>query len=271
MIPVYLNGKSKPYQFPENWNELTAESLIAISVLLLKKDVSLIERSYIAWKLTDINNDAFGVKASRKPGGYDYFANELIDKLVPATQWLYQKNTLTKQLIPEIEVGESFQFFGTRKLYGPTDAFNNLTIAEFSDTESCLGNYEATNDEMWLNRFLAVLYRPKKKGVKPTAVDYDGDIRQGYNFHLNDFGAVMLSGVDARIKAAVLLWYYGCRNEITEQNSFLFTKGKGSGDGSFTDVIHALAGPKFGTLDEAGRVPLKVALHELKLMHQANG
>ncbi len=185
--------------------------------------------------------------------------------------------------MPAITVAPFYQFFGTRTLHGPADSFNNLTIAEFSDTEECLEQYETTEEELWLNRFISVMYRPAQptNSLKGGPLSFssrqpnaNGDVRVPYNFHANDFIAVMVSRISPAHKAAIMLWYLGCRAEIAAGYKFIFqqTKGKKSKEsGGFTDIIHLLAGPKFGTVEQTGRVLLKVALYELKLMHEANG
>lgn len=265
-----LYNERQTLKLAENWNELSAEQLILIAPSLLQKEVSQPVQAWIAHVLLGIKNKAYNVKASRKKGGYDYYGGELVDRIVPEIQFLFGKCQLTAQLLPVINVRKRFQFFGTTELHGPAESFNNITIAEFSDTESCLTQYEITGDVLWLNRFIAVLYRPQKTKHEIKSPEFNGDMRQVYNFHLNDFIAVMVSKLSIGMKAAILLNYYGCRAEFVECNSFLFEKGKGKGEGTFTDVIHALAGPKFGTVDETGRVLLKVAAKELKLMKESN-
>lgn len=271
MLSVFVNDK-KEYKLPESWNELSGQQLIAIAPILLKKEISIQEQWYVAHTLCGFKSDLYTVEQSRQKNGYDYLANEIREKILPLIQFLFDKNELTKQLIPVIEVAGEYKFFGTTELYGPIDDFNNITIAEFSDTESCLNMFEETRDALWLHRFLAIMYRPKKKKASPHSADFDGDVRVPYNFHCNDLIAVKTGSIDERIKCAILLWYYGCRAEFVANNKFLFQSASSgdSGSGGITDLIHALAGPKFGTVEETGKVLLKVAVRELKLLHEAN-
>lgn len=269
MLSVCLNNK-KTYVCPERWDELSGAQLISIAPYVLKADVPAADRAAIAYYLCGFGDDIFSVKAHRQKDGYDYFANELIDRVIPRLSFLFEKNELTKQLLPEIEVGKKYRFFGTQKLYGPASNFDNLTIGEFSDTETCLKNFDSTGDELWMNRFIAVLYRPRKRIVEPHHPDYDGDIRQPYNFHLNDFISVMVSRLDVRVKCAVRLWYLGCRAALVEQNPFMFSKKTAdkANEGSWAEVIHGLAGPKFGSFEQTGRANLKVVMKELHLLHE---
>lgn len=268
MTDVNYNDK-EVFHLAEDWNELSESQLISIAPFLLKKEVDTSEKAFIAYTLCGFGKAPLSAKAQRETNGYEYFSNELTDKVFPLIQFLFDENNLTKQLIPELNVGAKYQFFGTTMLYGAAENFTTLTIAEFSDTESCLKLYEETQEDVWFNRFIGILYRPKKKNSHAHHHDFDGDVRQEYNFHLNDFIAAMVQKTNPQVKAAILLWYYGCRNQLVQDYKFLFSKTntEAAEDGSWTDVIHELAGPKFGTVENTMRANLKVILKELKLMH----
>lgn len=269
MIPVYVNEQYK-FQLAESWNELTGEQLIAISPMLLQDVVTLPERAYIAHVLCGFKSKFFKLRHFRAARGYEYFANEIYDKVLPRIEFLFTGNKLTTQLLPTIEVPGKYKFFGTTTLYGPASNFNDLTIAEFADCEYCLRKYADTKEEKWLNTLIGVLYRPCKRKAELAASDFDGDKRQAYNFYLNDFMTVMVSKLHPTVKKAILLWYMGCRTAITQQYSFLFTKpneAKAS-TSSWSDVIHDMAGPKFGTLEDTSKVHLRVILKELALLYK---
>lgn len=269
MLQVQLNDR--PYQMPETWNELTAGQLTRIAPLLLQKEVSNAERWFIVWQLCGFGKRLFNRFANRAANGYDYLSSQFIAELFPRIEWLFKKNNLTKNLLPVIEVPRRFSFFGTTRLYGPADNFDNLTIGEFSDCEACLDQWERTKDALWLNRFIGILYRPRLKGLDKTAADYKGDERQPYNFHLNDFLAAMADKLDDRTKSAILLWYMGCRAELTQCFPYIFDKSKAAkegGTGNWVEVIHALAGPKFGTIAQTEKANLKIVFTELTVMQK---
>lgn len=262
MIDVIVNDNKK-YSTPESFDELTREQLIAIAPILLKGNPTPQEKWYVAMQLCGFGDDLYSAQASRKKNGYEYISQEIMTRVQPHIEFVFEKTGLVKQLITVVDVAPKYQFFGTRRLYGPQSEFNNLTIAEFSDTESCLNYFETTKDPVWLHRFIAVLYRPGKKSLRFT-----GDHRLPYNFHMNDFIAEMVSKIDERIKCAILLWYHACRAQLVTDYGFLFSKKNDGEGGSWTDIIHDLAGPKFGNIDETGRTNLKVVFTELRLMHQ---
>jgi len=262
VLQVNINDKGT-YSFPESWNELNAFQLVAIAPYFFQPEITFKQKSVIACHLCSLDYNSLR-------HNNEYFCNEINNKIIPRLDFLFDEIGLTAQLLPVIEVKKRFMFFGTRTLAGPAGNFDNITLAEFSDTESCLSCYQSTKDEVWLNRFIAVLYRPKRKGVNVTAADYNGDERQPYNFYLNDFISTMVSSLSLGTKLAIMLWYLGCRHTLVTDYDFLFTgKNKQKAqEGSWTDVIHGLAGPKFGTVEQTMSANLKVVLKELFILHQ---
>lgn len=264
MTELIVNNKHR-YLLPDTLNGLSGAQLCAIAPVMLKKEPTLEERYSVAYFLCGFGNKYFSIKESLQPEAYQYFSKEVYEQVMPALEFLYAENTLTEQLLPKLRVRKSQRFFGTQLLYGPKKNFENLSIAEFSDAETCLDNYEDSKEDIWLNRFLAVLYRPGKPRTDLT------DQRQPYNFHANDLIAEMVSKLDNGTKAAVMFWYMGCRAQLVKDFSALFGKRQTASAGakaSWTDVIHDLSGAKFGTLEETGQQPVRIIFYELQLLHQ---
>lgn len=270
MITINVND-AHSFTLAEKWNELTGRQLIKIAPYILQPQVSLQQRSFVAYVLCGFGNKFFKSAHSRKYNGYLYFANEIVDKVVPLTDFLYNDIKLTKQILPLIEVPGRFKFFGTTQLHGPSDNFNNLTLAEFADAEYWLNKFADTKQDIYFDRFIATLYRPAKRKLDVHSPEFNGDYRQAYNNHLTELIAAMVTKVDTAVKAAILVWYRGCRAEIVANNRWLFPKGGDKdkpGSGTWADVVHGLAGPKFGTVDETEKVFLKVILLEMKILHE---
>lgn len=255
----------------ESWNEIPSHLLVAIAPTLLQKEISLADRSYIAATLL-----GFGTKDLRKPlrkakpGDWDYLSTQVLALVLPRYDFLFEDIQLTDQPQAALVVPSRMRLLGSKVFYGPASDFNNLTLAEFSDLEYCINQYDSTGEELWLNRFMAILYRPRNEQHTRRSANFSGDVRQPYNIHLNDEYAELLRRIPAGCKAAAVLWYYGCRNAITEANKNLFSKDnqdKANG-ASWTDVIHELSGPKFGSIEQTGKTLLKVILRELQLIHQ---
>jgi hypothetical protein len=265
MTTVYYNDQSV-HTLPDNFEELTAKQLLAVAPFLLKGEVSEEEKAVVALLLLQ-TNEVFSVKASKEKNGYDYLADEMRTKLVPGLAWLFGKNLLTKNLFPEIKIGRIQLPWLNFTFYGPADNFDNITLEEYADSEFCLAEYARTSSELWLNRFLAVLYRPGSKSLLRST----GDARRPYNIHENDYLGRKLATLSDNQKCAILFWYYGCRNVLTEDYKFLFSKEnaqKAEQGAGWVDVIHGMAGAKFGDIKQTGKTLLKVILTEMRHQYQ---
>lgn len=266
MTELIINNRHRHYG-PDCWDELTAQQLLAIAPLLCKNKLTLAERTSIALTLFNIGNRYYTVKSSLTPNGYEYFANEVYDNLLPAINFLFTKNTLTRQLLPVVQIPGKY-FFTRIKLYGPQTNFANLTISEFSDAEFCLEQYNQTKDPLWQNRFLACLYRPA------CYVPHQPEnIREPYNFFRVDEWLPLCNRISDSAKCAITVWYMGCRQQLADDFGFLFHQSKkeaAEGGSTLADIIHGMAGGKFGTYDQTAAQYVRIIFHELQLQHKKN-
>lgn len=260
MITVYLNDKGVS-RLPESFNELTPEQLLAIAPFVGKAEYTEAEKLNVCFLLMQTNL-MLTTKETLKKNAYEFFADELRTKVLPLVPFLFAENKLTAQLLPVVSVGRILK----KKFYGPSSQFNNLTLEEFSDAEDCLSHFEQTLDPIWISRFFAVLYRPGH----PSHETLRGDARNVYNIHLNDKYGSQLMKLSEHHRAAILLWYQGCRAEVVSDYAFLFLKDKKdeAAQSSWVDVIHGMAGTKFGDIKATGRTLLKVILTEMRINYQ---
>lgn len=269
MLPLTINENSN-FSIPEEWNELTGAQLLAIAPILLSRNFTEENKAFIAYHVCNMNGQLFNAKELSSNNPFEYFGEKVKQHILPHLNFLFGEILLTKQLLPTITVSaRTMPWVSTKKLYGFGDNFDTLTIAEFSDTESCLKNYEESKQEIWLNRFLAILYRPKSK-IENTDLEFTGDHRQPYNIHLNDTLAKSFTDIPYAMKAAITINYVGCLNVLAKENRFLFTKSNAqtAQSGTWADVIHELAGQKFGTIEQTEKAYLKVVIKELFINHQ---
>ncbi|MBC6988573.1 hypothetical protein [Hymenobacter sp. BT491] len=155
---------------------------------------------------------------------------------------------LTDQLLPRLPTCSWAQLWAgvrsrTPHLYGPRDSFRNLTFAEFIFADTFFLRYLQTNEEAWLNKLVAVLYRPQREDYRPHAASYGGDRREDFNEHLLDARAGYMARVPHYVKLAVLLYYQGCRRELERRYQRVFegdTNQKAALSG-WEAVLHNLA------------------------------
>lgn len=150
---------------------------------------------------------------------------------------------LTAQLLPCLPAPTwREEWFGFR-LYGPLGSFINLSFAEFIFADSYFLRYLQTNDEAWLDKLVAVLYRPQRRPYRPQSVGFAGDRREDFNEHLVPARVAYVSRVPHHVKLAVLLWYRGCRRELERRYPRVFesdTEQK-AGLSGWQAVLHGLA------------------------------
>jgi hypothetical protein len=190
--------------------------------------------------------------------------------------------TLTKNPIPWCKTG----LFG-KKLYGPGDFLQGMTFAEYKDALAASMKYMDTNNDEWLDRLTAILYRKKITGLKRLMKqpDFDGKIRVPYNQNKTDVKAV--KHVKTGIKYMALMYMMGCLwtlkntgegNEIEiDGNKFdfsiLFTGGKNTDDNNDTvgmiGVMMAIAeSGVFGNLKDVANTDVwdvLVRMYQLEL------
>jgi len=139
---------------------------------------------------------------------------------------------------------------GIQNYYGPLDGLSNLTIAEFSYADKYYANYLKTMDEEWLNKLCGCLYRPKKL-FAPSH-----DVRKEFDSFKVGYYAKKFETQSLALKHAILLWYWGCRNNIAETFKNVFS-AEGDTDSSlalgWTNIIFDLSGEKFGTIETTSK------------------
>lgn len=259
-----ITFQNKEYVLPQSWSEVNATQLAAVAPILLSgTDIDtakpLIINALLQWE------DAI-VKAIKKAKSVDLLYSDIAQKLYPLIQWVFTDKNITVNVIPTISINRKYKFLGADVLHGPADEFNNLTIGEFDDAEYWFNQYLDSNmqNAHALHMLIAILYR----AAKPKYIPDMGDIRQPYNYHLNELRAAQIATISTGIQKAILLWYMGCRAKLVEDYKFLFDKKKTTGNGlnGWTPIVYELAGGKFGTLEDTNNQLLKSIFYELRLM-----
>lgn len=230
MTPVQIYNRR--YSFPENWNELNAKQLLAISPILLKEELDYKDRLElfricIRMSRTRFLQYAFAPKWVH-PKLWWKKAEVLLffDRQLHWIEFLTNTNDLTKQLIPQISYG-----WTRKKLYGPSGNFVNLKMDEFCFSEHHYLQFRKTKNKEDLLKLVASLYRPGKENYDRN-LNKDGDIRISFNEHTIDHFAKKIRNTSERKLVAILNWYEGCRFEMIKTFDKVFS-GKESSVESF--------------------------------------
>jgi len=134
--------------------------------------------------------------------------------------------------------------------YGPSDKLFNITLSEFIHAETNLGRYLKTREIGYLDKLIAILYRPK--GNDPNATDFNGDIRQPFNDHRIDYHARKVHKLMMNVKLSILYFYQGCQQWYQRQFPHVFSPGKKKADNNlgFLNLVDALTGGDVSKTDE---------------------
>lgn len=208
---------------PGDWNELSLEQLLFASprVMLLNKSLRL--RQELLYYFLDM-----------KEKHLQEMNRSQENALFEAVDWLFKTPRLTKNLIPEVEVLHvAFR--------GPEDELKNISVWQFAFADKFMSLFLKSKDEEFLNLLLGTLY--SRKGEKFVKEDIEGNAE--YIKHLK---------LDERL--AMLAFFLGCRNKISEGNQDIFkksTKVNRSKTG-WLGFFYELAGPKTGTYTEVANM-----------------
>ncbi|MND84261.1 hypothetical protein D3C80_761490 [compost metagenome] len=191
-----------------------------------------------------------------------------VHSMLFVTDFLFEKLDLTTNLIPVVKAGG-------KEYHGPKDELENLTFIEWCFADSYFERYvflkkqeqqDPANE--YLDKFLAVLYRPKKQSYDPLAIDHDGDIRVRFNENLIKERAKDMNYLPCHIRDGIVLWYMSCRQKIENDHPHIFPqKKKISGsepDFGWMGVFDELTGDKFGGQDELARTNLFTVLFSME-------
>ncbi len=241
-------------QVASTWNELTKRNLLFFATIfpIEKSQVREIKIRLILNLLNVRRNLRLQWKLFRCDDEQIYALSEL-------TNFLFEGNELTKWLIPSVRIG-------WKTYYGPSDNLINVSLIEFSKADTYYLKYLKTKDEAWLNKMIAVLYRPKKVPYRPKAIDFDGEIRQQYNGEHVAAREKKFTRLPIPTKKAILINYQGVRNNLEKCYPHVFrTRKKGKNLG-WAPIILELAGDKFGNEERTAHSRLHTILIYMELV-----
>lgn len=98
-----------------------------------------------------------------------------------------------------------------KKYYGPDSALYNIRFAEFMRLEALYEQYVNTGDSRFIDKLIAVLYRPADPNSKPESPSFSGDIRIPFNDHIAMKNEKRISKLSESTKLAIRLFYEGSR------------------------------------------------------------
>lgn len=244
---VAIDGRARPV--PATWNELDRPLLRRLAPLLYRRYPDApTQRMHLLAALLGLPL-AF-VFATMTPVQFL--------EICWLTDFLVESVALTR--LPEPAVWVHF-----RRYHGPADALNNLRFLEFVFADSYFVAYAQTQHVQWLDKLLAVLYRPGRWWGTAAA----GDRRQPFNEHLVGRRAERLARLPDDQKLVLLTWYRGCRQALEQRYPRVFAAPReapaaDTAPDGWAFVLREMSGGAFGTLDETGQQNLHTVLAKME-------
>lgn len=264
---VELHYHSNTFNLPENYNELTGEQLVKINALMQVEMPLPLLRLKLLQVLLQLNMYQFfklDADCKHRILFYDRLEEEFLhndEEEKTSIDWLFEKNTLTEQLLPVYE-----------HYHGPKKEFDNLRVNEFHSTEISYYDYLQEQKVEDLNKLVAALYRPCKPGYD-FELDSDGDARIPFNANELDHYAAKVASWPMAVKTAILSYYDGNREYIRELYEDAFNSpeaAEAEGDAGMYDIIRQLAGTKYGNFKEVEQLYLHDVLREIESSMEDN-
>lgn len=142
---------------------------------------------------------------------------------------------LTKNLIPTFKVSGVTYF-------GPSEKLFNITLSEFIHAETNLTRYKETKQVDYLDKVIAILYRPENPKYNPDSPDFNGDRRIPFNDHRFEERARKICRMNHNLKICIFLFYTGCQWWYQQQFPHVFShKSNKSGNNlGFLNLVDAL-------------------------------
>lgn len=246
MVTLLYNNKE--YTIASEYNELTGMQLIKLAPLLksVVKDDLLVKLQVLK------------VLMNVSPSAFYFMSLDLRERALEHVEWVFEKNTLTKQLLPEID-----------GYHGPKTSFDNLTLEEYHCAEIFYSDLIADGDAAALDKLVAVLYRKPKSLFYNQEKDPAGDIRKPFNEHEIDYWAKKISKWPTDTKQAILLWYDGCRQHLISLYAAVFTPTQPTTEqadtkGMFGVMRQIADGNKYGQFEHVKKLNIHTALLEME-------
>lgn len=214
---------------PEKWDELTNNQTLKI--------VEMVNRITNPQKLMDAISLYF---IGNLPKDFPGFQRHQLNAINEMHLWVLQKGIIIKNFIPSVKVGNII-------LHGPNDGLANSVFIEFLRANEYLAKYHKTKDENWLNKFIAVIYRPKNSDAKNMHNTFNGDCRIPYNAHLTEYYAYRIKKLPHFKKQAIKLFFTGCTTWMQKLYPEAFSSDEKENQFGTIGIIDAVAGGKYGT------------------------
>ncbi len=239
--------------YPQHWDEMSTKLYIKICSLLASKQDSALSKIKILQAV--FNMERWFYKPSLRiktlltlPGIHMHTI--LHDKGILG--YIFSATGPKTMLVPCFR-------HRLRTYYAPPTALTNVCTEELIAAWYAFAQFAKTQDNKYLDKLIALLYRPHRKISRRDAFDirFAADRREPLNQLKWDQRIKQIATLDHGLKIAILKQFSGHWAVFENKYKAVFPKGKKtdtSGNGSsLLKLMYDVSGNKFGTLEQTAK------------------
>lgn len=201
----------------------------------------------------------------------------LFFKFLTATQIVELQDKFPWYITPAITIPTQKDIFANSKVHGPGIYFKFLRLSEYNYIQTLYYQLKANPVKHTLNadlsKFCSYLYRSPLPQSAIQSTNFDGDTRVPSSFHNLKKAFNFWETKSVEHKILIFQYFDAWHKSIEEQYPFIFTASEPDSNTEnfgFASIIIALAGTKYGDLDNTHNQFLVTILFDLKLQHKHN-
>lgn len=256
MHDVTIAGRHRPV--PATWNELPPRLLLRLMPVLHAGGADASDlRLRLLFVLLQVNLATFLL-----------ITDVQLCQLLWLADFLVTDVRLTAQLLPMVRLPWA-RDWRRRRWFGPLEKMRNLRFLEFIFADAYFVAYSKNPAQAeWLDKLVAVLYRPQRRRYRPRAADYGGDRREDFNPVHVGVRADTLARLPLATKLAIYTWYRGCRGQLERDFPRVFTpaheESASNAPSGWAHVAREMSGGAFGTLEQTEQQLVRVVLAKME-------
>lgn len=243
-IEVTYKNKTLIRSIPSEWQEIKRSHLFAFVYAILQRDFTReqILRS-ILYKWLNLPADVFF-----------NIPIATITELCSHLDFLFQTDIQTPHLIIP------FYDYNFKRWYGPGDDFSFLTVNEFAVAENCLIDFSEDQNDVHLKKLFVTLYRRPNHYTWLDYKESGKDPRPELSDPLIAKHIASLKNISPYFLRAIWYNFIAFHNHVVQSNKSLFSSKSASSGLGWAAVIHSLAGPELGNINQVGKMPFNDCL-----------
>lgn len=249
------------YEIPSCYEELSAKQLTDISRLLLfyhsSETHTKMEWRYMREEALKILMDFQRGVVMHSKSVRDFIHMPAAERIALITHddilpWIWEKPQITANIIKSIEVND-------RIWIAPHQSMCDVSAEEFVDNHIVSMLYGMTQEEKWLDKLIASLYRPSVRDVSAGVGKWDWREPNDAKAQ-EEREALVATEVKPELKMAIWLQYTGHLDEFTsDKPKFFSAVKKEEGEESTPDLqgyqqmILKMSGQQFGDYSQTAK------------------